>query len=114
MLRPQPLPMDERQDDRQHALRLSDLSSFARLGVTTTSGVTDLVGAMHKAMHAALNGVLGDPLAATGNPLALPMRLHHAGEPLMLRAEALADARHSSQQLRITARNDWCWSTACA
>jgi pimeloyl-ACP methyl ester carboxylesterase len=33
-----------------------------------------------EALLAALNGVLGDHLAATGNPLALPMRLRPAGE----------------------------------
>lgn len=44
-----------------------------------------------EAVLAALNGVLGDHLAATGNPLALPMRLHHAGEPLTLDTDALGD-----------------------
>jgi pimeloyl-ACP methyl ester carboxylesterase len=34
-----------------------------------------------EALLAALNGVLGDHLAATENPLALPMRLRPAGEP---------------------------------
>lgn len=135
----------------RNLLRLSDLRGFARLGVNATSGVTDLVEAMHaaiarpdlgvrgaapdrtsgiaglvyrsirgatgltgnvldtlltqrsaanpderrspqrEAVIAALNGVLGDHLAATGNPLALPMRLHHAGAPLTLRTEVLAD-----------------------
>ena len=45
-----------------------------------------------EAVIAVLNGVLGDHLAATGNPLALPMRLHRAGEPLTLRTEVLGDA----------------------
>ena len=45
-----------------------------------------------EAVLAALNGVLGDHLAATGNPLALPMRLHRNGEPLELRTTALAEA----------------------
>lgn len=136
----------------RNLLRLSDLRGLARLGVTATSGITDLVEAMHaaiarpdlgvrgtapertagitglvyrsirgvtgltgntldilltqrsaasdggrrspprEAVIAALNGVLGDHLAATGNPLALPMRLHHAGEPLTLRTESLVDA----------------------
>lgn len=35
-----------------------------------------------EAWRAALNGVVGDHLAATGNPLALPMRLRHAGREL--------------------------------
>lgn len=33
------------------------------------------------ALLAALNGVLGDRLAATGNPLAIPMRLRQEGDP---------------------------------
>jgi pimeloyl-ACP methyl ester carboxylesterase len=32
---------------------------------------------------AALNGVLGDHLAATGNPLAIPMRFRQGGEPVV-------------------------------
>lgn len=39
-----------------------------------------------EAVIAALNGVLGDHLAATGNPLALEMTLLHAGRPLTLAA----------------------------
>jgi pimeloyl-ACP methyl ester carboxylesterase len=41
---------------------------------------------------AALNGVLGDYLVATGNPLATPMELRHAGHALTLEREALAAA----------------------
>ena len=132
------------------ALRLSDLHGVARLGVDATSGLTDVVEAMHaaiarpdlgmrgaaaartagitglvyrgirgatrltgaglgavlsrrdvqhqrtsaerEAVIAALNGVLGDHLAATDNPLAIPMRLHHAGQPLDLDRDALARA----------------------
>jgi pimeloyl-ACP methyl ester carboxylesterase len=39
---------------------------------------------------AALNGVVGDHMAATGNPLAIPMRLRHHGQDLPLEAESLA------------------------
>jgi pimeloyl-ACP methyl ester carboxylesterase len=132
------------------SLRLSDLHGIARLGVDATSGLTDVVEAMHaaiarpdlglrgaaaartagitglvyrsvrgvtrltgagldtvlsgqdvqyertsagrEAVIAALNGVLGDHLAATANPLAIPMRLHHAGQPLVLSREALSEA----------------------
>lgn len=35
-----------------------------------------------EALLAALNGVLGDHLAASGNPLAIPMRLRRDGQPL--------------------------------
>ena len=42
---------------------------------------------------AALNAVFGDRLAASGNPLALPMRLYRGdGSPLPLRRQALAAA----------------------
>ena len=41
---------------------------------------------------AALNGVLGDHLAATRNPLAIRMALRHAGRPLRLQRDALAAA----------------------
>ncbi|MBZ5594399.1 MAG: alpha/beta hydrolase [Acidobacteriia bacterium] len=43
-----------------------------------------------QAVLAALNGVMGDYLAATDNPLAISMRLRRAGKPLTLEREALA------------------------
>lgn len=43
-----------------------------------------------EALLAALNGVLGDHLVDTGNPLAIAMRLRHRGQPLTLDASALA------------------------
>lgn len=42
--------------------------------------------------QAALNGVFGDHLAASGNPLAIPMQLWHQGKALTLRGDALAGA----------------------
>lgn len=45
-----------------------------------------------EAVVAALNGVLGDHLDATGNPLAIEMRLRHDGHALTLRRDALAQA----------------------
>jgi hypothetical protein len=39
-----------------------------------------------------LNGVVGDHLAATGNPLALGMELRHAGQPLEPTRAGVADA----------------------
>lgn len=45
-----------------------------------------------QAVLAALNGVMGDYLAATDNPLAISMRLRHRGKPLTLEREALASA----------------------
>jgi hypothetical protein len=45
-----------------------------------------------EAVLAALNGVMGDYLAATGNPLAISMRLRRKGQPLTLEREALGAA----------------------
>ena len=47
---------------------------------------------MGEASQAALNGVLGDYLAATDNPLAIAMRLRSGGCALTLQGEALAAA----------------------
>ena len=44
------------------------------------------------AVLAALNGVIGDYLAATGNPLAISMRLLRNGKPLTLERRALSVA----------------------
>ena len=43
-------------------------------------------------MLAALNGVLGDYLAASDNPLTIPMQLRRNGEALELETHALATA----------------------
>ena len=43
-----------------------------------------------EAMLATLNGVLGDQLQASGNPLAIRMSLRHEGQPLTLEPAALA------------------------
>ena len=43
-----------------------------------------------EAVLAALNGVLGDHLAASKNPLAIPMQLRRDGHPLVLTAQGLA------------------------
>ena len=48
--------------------------------------------AEREALHAAVNGVLGDHLAASANPLAIPMRLRRDGQPLDLTTPALAAA----------------------
>ena len=59
-------------------------------------------------MLAALNGVLGDHLLATANPLAIRMSLRHEGQACRLknRAGAAPARRHAA--------SCWCWSTACA
>ena len=48
--------------------------------------------AEREAVLATLNGVLGDHLAASENPLAFPMRLRRDGQPLELTGQALAGA----------------------
>jgi hypothetical protein len=45
-----------------------------------------------EAVLAALNGVLGDYLVASDNPLAIPMTLRREGRPLVLETQALAAA----------------------
>jgi len=49
-------------------------------------------GPEHEYVLAALNGVLGDYLASTGNPLAIQMRLRRDGQPLDLERKALSAA----------------------
>jgi pimeloyl-ACP methyl ester carboxylesterase len=44
-----------------------------------------------EALRAALNGILGDHLAETANPLTIPMRLRRGGQPLHLEGENLAE-----------------------
>ncbi len=46
----------------------------------------------HEAILAAMNGVLGDYLRETRNPLSIDMRFRHGGRPLTLEREALAEA----------------------
>jgi hypothetical protein len=53
-----------------------------------------------EALLAALNGVLGDYLAATGNPLAIPMRLRRGGKALTLTHEAL-DAAYPAPSAKL-------------
>ncbi len=48
--------------------------------------------AEREAFLAALNGVLGYHLAASENPLAIPMRLRRKGQPLELTKQSLAEA----------------------
>jgi hypothetical protein len=53
-----------------------------------------------EAMIAALNGVLGDHLEASGNPLAITMRPWHDGAPLALDASSLARALPAARGAR--------------
>ena len=55
-----------------------------------------------EAIVAALNGVLGDHLAATANPLAIRMALRHEGRALALERDALAAALpHAGAKLLV-------------
>jgi hypothetical protein len=55
-----------------------------------------------EAVLAALNGVLGDYMAGTGNTLEIPMRLRQGGRPLVIEREALRTAfPHAGPKLAI-------------
>lgn len=63
---------------------------------------------------AVLNGIVGDHLAASSNPLAIPMRFRHQGRALLLERDQLAEAfARPSNRLLITAHglcmNDLHW-----
>jgi PGAP1-like protein len=71
--------------------------------------------AARESVIAALNGVLGDYLAETGNPLAVTMRLRREGKPLELSREGLAAAiplprRKVLLLVHGLCRNDRCWA----
>jgi pimeloyl-ACP methyl ester carboxylesterase len=55
-------------------------------------GDSGVAGPEREAIFAALNGVLGDYLEATGNPLAIPMRLRCGGRPVEPETKALRQA----------------------
>ena len=73
--------------------RLAGGSIEALLGLLTpalsAASAAAVPGREREAVVAALNGVLGDYLAATNNPLATPMALRQGGLPLPLEAGAL-------------------------
>jgi len=62
----------------------------ALLGLIAPALASDDPIPEREALIAALNGVLGDYLAATANPLATPMALRRGGVTLTLEADALA------------------------
>lgn len=67
-----------------------------------------------EAMRAVLNGVVGDHLDASGNPLAIRMRLRHEGKALELEPQALAarigsPARHVVVLAHGLCMNDRQW-----
>ncbi|MGL6110855.1 MAG: lipase family alpha/beta hydrolase [Rubrivivax sp.] len=63
----------------------------AALRLADTQATTGVAGAPEReAFVAALNGVWGDHMADSGNPLAIPMTLRVDGQPLDLRRDELA------------------------
>ena len=74
--------------------RLVGGSVDALLSLLTPAIADTVPGPKREALVAALNGVLGDHLAASGNPLAITMAVRHAGQalPLPLTRAALAQA----------------------
>ncbi len=69
---------------------LSQLASV--IGEVPDDASNEPPGRTREALVAALNGVLGDYLEQTHNPLAIPMRLRHRGVPLSLDPDALRRA----------------------
>jgi pimeloyl-ACP methyl ester carboxylesterase len=67
---------------------------------STMEGLLALVPKIHEdtpnpgreSMLAVVNGILGDHLAASGNPLAIPMRLRRSGKALHIQRSALSQA----------------------
>lgn len=92
------------------------------VGMSIERGLSPLVsilgestpGVEREAVLAALNGVVGDYLVETKNPLAIPMRLRQGGHPLPLDKEALRAALpHASSRLLVlihgSSMNDLQW-----
>ena len=62
------------------------------LGLLAPDTLPDDVSAQREVLVAVLNGVVGDYLLATGNPLKIPMQLRRHGKPLLLDRDALASS----------------------
>jgi pimeloyl-ACP methyl ester carboxylesterase len=93
------------------------LGSLARQLLPASSAAAP--HARREALLAALNGVLGDHLADSGNPLAIPMRFRRQGQALPLQAEALREslaAQASTPRLLVLLHglcmNDLQWQAA--
>jgi len=69
-------------------------------------------GPARAAVLSAVNGVLGDYLVDTNNPLALRMRLHHGGHPLELEREALRAAVPDAKRKLLVLVHGSCMSAA--
>src|SRR5262245_3405203 len=71
---------------------VGDGIELALVGLAPMLGGMEDSSPRREAVVAALNGVLGDYLAETGNPLAITMGVRRDGEPVELTGEALAAA----------------------
>lgn len=100
---------------------LAPIQLASRLVYASVHGVTQLVGGAidlalaplgavlgasapgpeRDAVLAAVNGVVGDHLSETDNPLATAMQLRHAGEPLELTPDALRAAPYATGKLVV-------------
>jgi len=83
--------------------------------VAPAAPATTLGGPRRDRLIAILNGIVGDHLADTDNPLALAMRFRHRGQALALEPGALADAlERPSNHLLISVHglcmSDHCWT----
>ncbi len=101
----------------------ASIRSVTRLGALGLEAATRLAPASgersssprREAVLAALNGVVGDHLAASGNPLAIPLRMRRDGRPLTLERRELAKAiPDASSRLVVLAhglcQNDLRWA----
>jgi hypothetical protein len=87
------------------------------LGLLGPSVEPDDPNPRREALLAALNGVIGDHLAASGNPLTTAMTFRHAGRPLAVDTAALAAAMPDARSRVIVllhglCMNDLHWTRA--
>lgn len=101
-----------------HARRVTSIVAagidLALAGLAPLVGPTATLPREHDMLLSALNGVLGDYLAATDNPLAITMQLRHGGETLDLERSALRAALpHAGNRALVLlhglAMSEWHW-----
>lgn len=97
------------------ATRVVGGSIEALLGLLAPALSAEHPSPEREAIVAALNGVLGDYLVSTGNPLAIDMQLRQGGHPLLLETAALrASLPDATGRLLVLAHglcmNDLQWS----
>lgn len=94
--------------------RLLDGAARSLVAFAPDAGAGAGSSARREAALAALNGVVGDHLAATGNPLAIPMSLRRNGRPLDVSARGLAASLRAPRRRVLVlvhgaCRNDLQW-----